>query len=85
MIEPLDPIATFELQSVCNLPASKMKFLKRFLEAEVGARIFSSPREIKQVLGMDGIVPVTGTFHYAGSTDAVDPRSREKFHGCIKA
>ena len=78
LIEPLDPIATFALQSVCNLPGSKMKLLKRFLEAELGARVFSSPREIKQVLGMDSVLPITGTFHYSGSTDAIDPRSREK-------
>ena len=78
LVEPLDPIATFALQSVCNMPASKMKLLKRFLEAELGARVFSTPREIKQVLGMDSVLPITGTFHYAGSSDAVDPRAREK-------
>lgn len=78
LIQPLDPIATFALQSVCNLPGSKMKLLKRFLEAEIGARIFSSPREIKTVLGMDSVVPITGIFHYAGSVSMADPRSREK-------
>ena len=78
LIESLDPIATFAIQSVCNLPGSKMKLLKRFLEAEIGARIFSSPREIKQVLGMDSVLPVTGIFHYAGSANVADPRSREK-------
>ena len=55
LVKPLDPIATFALQSVCNMPASKMKLLKRFLEAELGARVFSTPREIKQVLGMDSV------------------------------
>ena len=78
LIEPLDPVATFALQSVCNLPTSKMKLLKRFLEAEVGTRIFSSPREVKQVFGMDSVVPITEVFHYAGSAKVVDPRSREK-------
>ena len=85
LIEPLDPIATFALQSVCNLPGSKMKLLKRFLEAEMGARVFSSPREIKKVLGMDSVVPLTGVFHYAGSANVVDPRSREKIPWMYKS
>ena len=85
LIEPLDPIATFAIQSVCNLPGSKMKLLKRFLEAEIGARLFSSPREIKQVLGMDSVTPLTGVFHYAGSADVVDPRSREKIPWMYKS
>ena len=77
LIEPLDPIATFALQSVCNIPGSKMKLLKRFLESEVGLKIFSSPTEIKKVIGMDSVVPITGTFNYAGSSRVVDPRSKE--------
>ena len=73
LVEPLDPIATFSLQSVCNLPASKMKLLKRFLEAEIGLKLFSTPTEIKKVIGMDSVLPLTGTFSYSGSTNIVDP------------
>ena len=86
LVEPLDPIATFvALQSVCNLPASKMKLLKCFLESELGVKVFSSPAEIKKVIGMDLVVPITGIFNYAGSTSVMDPRSKDKIPWMYKS
>ena len=85
LVEPLDPIATFALQSVCNLPSSKMKLLKRFLESELGVKIFSTPTEIRKVIGMDGVIPLTGIFNYSGSARIVDVRSKDKIPWMYKS
>ena len=63
-----------------------MKLLKRFLESEIGLKIFSSPRDIQKVIGMDSVEPITGTFNYAGSSNiVVDPRSQERIPWMYKS
>jgi hypothetical protein len=60
----LDGVVTRPIQSTCNMNKSQMRQLRGCLRAELGSLVFSSEYEITQVLGIEHVVPTTGSYKY---------------------
>lgn len=60
----LDEYTTWSIQSLSNMNEEQMHMLRRCLKAEIGKPLFSSPQKIKQVIGMEFVVPKDGVFKY---------------------
>jgi hypothetical protein len=60
----LDPIATFSIQSACNMNEAQFQMLRRCCRAEFGSPLFSSPFKVKRVIGLEHVEVDTGMFKY---------------------
>jgi hypothetical protein len=60
----VDPIATFAIQSACNMNEAQFQMLRRCCRAEFGAPLFSSPFKVKRVIGLEHVEVVTGMFKF---------------------
>jgi hypothetical protein len=61
-IPRLDAVATFAVQSSCNMNQTQMKQLRRCLRAELGSTVFSTETNITQTLGLEYVEPQTGVY-----------------------
>jgi hypothetical protein len=64
VLPKLDGIVTRAIQSTCNMNKSQMRQLRGCLKAELGSAVFCSEYKITQVLGIEHVVPTTGTYKY---------------------
>jgi hypothetical protein len=66
VIRQLDPVATFAIQSACNMNAAQFKTLRRCAFSEFGFQLFSLPHtgRIKQVIGLEHVEPIDGFYKY---------------------
>jgi hypothetical protein len=60
----LDGVATRAIQSMCNMNKSQMKQLRSCLKTELGSSVFSTEYRITQVLGVEHVEPITGSYKY---------------------
>jgi hypothetical protein len=56
----LDPIATFAIQSACNMNEAPFQMLWRCCRAEFGSPLFSSPFKVERVIKLEHVEVVTG-------------------------
>jgi hypothetical protein len=68
VIPQLDPVATFAIQSACNMNAAQFKTLRRCAFSEFGFQLFSSPHQIKQAIGLEHVEPIDGFYKYGSET-----------------
>jgi hypothetical protein len=68
VIPQLDPVATFAIQSACNMNAAQFKTLRRCAFSEFGFQLFSSPHKIKQAIGLEHVEPIDGFYKYGSET-----------------
>jgi hypothetical protein len=64
----LDPVATFVIQSACNMNAAQFKTLQRCAFSEFGFQLFSSPHRIKQAIDLEHVEPIDGFYKYGSET-----------------
>jgi hypothetical protein len=63
LVPRLGAMATFAVQSACNMNQMQMKSLCRCLCAETGSSIFSTEMKITQTLGLEYVKPTTGVYN----------------------
>jgi hypothetical protein len=64
VLPALDGVATKAIQSMCNMNKSQMRQLRRCFKAELGSSMFSTEYKITQVLGLEHVEPITGSYKY---------------------
>jgi hypothetical protein len=64
VLPTLDGVATRAIQSTCIMSKSQMRQLRGCPKAELGSTIFSSEFKITQVLGVEQVEPMTGTYKH---------------------
>jgi hypothetical protein len=70
LVPRLDTVASFAVQSACNINQTQMKQLRCCLHAEIGSTVFSTEVKITQVLGLWSMLILTldSTTKFRGAT-----------------
>jgi hypothetical protein len=60
----IDEVTTKAIQSLANINREQMRQLRSCLRTELGSPLFSTEYRISQIVNLEYVVPVTGTYKY---------------------
>jgi hypothetical protein len=64
LLPKCDELTSYAIQSWCSLSLNQMSLLRHCLRAQLRSALFSTEYQISQVVGLEHVVPVTGTYQY---------------------
>jgi hypothetical protein len=65
LLPKFDGLTRYAIQSWCNSSLQQMSLLQRCLWAELGSTLFNTEYQVTQVVGLEHVVPQTGSYMYA--------------------